>query len=269
MLRIQHYVRPQTVAEAYELCQKKNHVILGGMLFLKMQNRMIHTAIDLQDLGLNTITEEPDRYRIGAMTTLRALEEHPGLHAQTQGAMRECLRSIVGVQFRNMATVGGSIYGRFGFSDLVTLCLALHAEVELYGAGTMPLSDFMNIPGSVRDLLLSVSIPRQPRRVVYLSQRNSATDFPVLTCAVSRTGEDVRCVIGARPCPAVVFQDTDGILRHGITEQAADRFASFVTEHTSFGDNGRASAEYRRRICQALVRRCVMQLEEDAAWNCV
>lgn len=43
----------------------------------------------------------------------------------TGGAVRESLRHIVGVQFRNLATVGGSIFGRFGFSDVLTMFLAL------------------------------------------------------------------------------------------------------------------------------------------------
>lgn len=45
--------------------------------------------------------------------------------------MKESLRHIVGVQFRNLATVGGSLWGRFGFSDVLTLLLALDAQVEL------------------------------------------------------------------------------------------------------------------------------------------
>ena len=58
------------------------------------------------------------------MVTLGQLEGHDGLAAFTQGAMKEAVRHIVGTQFRNMATVGGSISGRFGFSDIWTLFLA-------------------------------------------------------------------------------------------------------------------------------------------------
>lgn len=56
------------------------------------------------------------------MTTLRDLELHPGLEAYTGGAMKESLRHIVGVQFRNLATVGGSFSGALGFqmSDSVS-----------------------------------------------------------------------------------------------------------------------------------------------------
>ena len=89
----------------------------------------------LSALGLDTIEETDTEIRIGAMATLRDLETNTALNAYTAGAVREAVRHIVGVQFRNCATVGGSIYGRFGFSDVLTLFLALDCEVELYKAG--------------------------------------------------------------------------------------------------------------------------------------
>ena len=35
---------------------------------------------------------------------------HAGLNAYTSGAVANAVKDIVGVQFRNMATVGGSIW---------------------------------------------------------------------------------------------------------------------------------------------------------------
>ena len=116
MVTIQNYVRAKSLEEAYELNQKKGNCILGGMLWTKMQNRMIQTAIDLCDLGLNEIEETEEEFSIGAMVSLRQLETDTGLNAYTQGAVRDAVKDIVGVQFRNLATVGGSIWGRFGFS---------------------------------------------------------------------------------------------------------------------------------------------------------
>ena len=173
MLTIGQYVRPESLDEAYTLCQKKNNVVLGGMLWLKMQHRSIGTAIDLCDLGLDQIEETENEYRIGAMVSLRALEQHAGLAALTHGAMEEAVRHIVGGQFRNCATVGGSLFGRFGFSDVLTLFLALDARVTLHHAGEMPLADFAALPRTTRDILTQITVSKAPRRVVYLSQRNS------------------------------------------------------------------------------------------------
>ena len=115
MMTIREYKRAESLEEAWQLNQKKANRVLGGMIWLKMENINVGTAIDLSGLGLDTIEETEDGFSIGAMVTLRQLEEHAGLAAYTHGAVKEALRHIVGVQLRNLATVGGSIYSRFGF----------------------------------------------------------------------------------------------------------------------------------------------------------
>ena len=47
MLKIKSYVKVKSVAEAYELNQKKTNRIIGGMLWLKMMNINIQTAMVL------------------------------------------------------------------------------------------------------------------------------------------------------------------------------------------------------------------------------
>ena len=44
MLTIKNYVRPQSLEEAYALCQKRGSVVLGGMLWLKMQRRSVEKS---------------------------------------------------------------------------------------------------------------------------------------------------------------------------------------------------------------------------------
>lgn len=141
MMTIREYKRAETLEEAWQLNQKKANRVLGGMIWLKMENINVGTAIDLSGLGLDAIEETEDNFSIGAMVTLRQLEEHPGLAAYTRGAVKEALRHIVGVQLRNLATVGGSIYSRFGFSDVLTLFMAMDCSVELYKGGIMSLRE--------------------------------------------------------------------------------------------------------------------------------
>ena len=169
MLSIRNYVRPQTIEEAYEYAKKPLSVVLGGMLWLKMQNRNVNFAIDLSDLHLDQIEEIDDEIHIGAMVTLRELETNEQLNHFTQGAIKESVRHIVGVQFRNLATIGGSIYGRFGFSDVLTLFMALDCEVELYPTGRVSIKKFANMKFT-KDILTKVIIKKVPTNVVYLSQ---------------------------------------------------------------------------------------------------
>ena len=198
MLNIREYVKVQSLEEAYELNQKRTNKVIGGMLWMKMGSRNIQKAIDLSGLGLDKIEETEEEFRIGCMTTLRDLELHPGLEAYTGGAMKESLRHIVGVQFRNLATVGGSIFGRFGFSDVLTLFLGLDTDVELYKGGIVPLSEFAWSKRD-NDILVGLIVKKRPVQIVYQSLRLSRTDFPVLASAVVCLDGKWRAVIGARP----------------------------------------------------------------------
>ena len=270
MFYYNQYVRAQSLDEAYELYQKKPNFVLGGMLWLKMKNKTLGTAIDLCDLGLDQIDEDENEFRIGAYATLRQIETHEALNAYTHGAIAESVRHIVGVQFRNVATVGGSIWGRFGFSDVMTIFRALGAKVQLHKAGIMDLDEFAALPRTTRDVLVSVIVPKNAKGVVYLSQRNQSTDFPVLTCAVANRNGRYVAVIGASPYMAEPVWDEDGILdcladgNAALTDNSEnnakiDKFAEYVAEHIRFGSNIRAGAEYRERICRVLTRRAVTQ----------
>lgn len=270
MFYYNQYVRAQSLDEAYELYQKKPNFVLGGMLWLKMKNKTLGTAIDLCDLGLDQIDEDENEFRIGAYATLRQIETHEALNAYTHGAIAESVRHIVGVQFRNVATVGGSIWGRFGFSDVMTIFRALGAKVQLHKAGIMDLDEFAALPRTTRDVLVSVIVPKNAKGVVYLSQRNQSTDFPVLTCAVANRSGRYVAVIGASPYMAEPVWDEDGIedaktdgnaalTDNSETNAKIDKFAEYVAEHIRFGSNIRAGAEYREIICRVLTRRAVTQ----------
>ncbi len=263
MLKIANYIRAQSLEEAYLLAQKRNNVILGGMLWLNMQTRNVNTAIDLCDLGLDKIEETGDSFALGAMVTLRDLELHEGLNALTDGAMAASVKHIVGVQFRNLATLGGSLWGRFGFSDVLTIFEVLGAKVELYGRGVMDIAEFAALPRGTRDLLVRVIVPKDGRRVAYQTVRNTATDFPTLAVAISVQEGRVLCAVGARPGKAKLYTDAEGILAGGVTEESAAAFGAYIAKTADFESNLRGSAAYRERICAVLVRRCLMKLKED------
>lgn len=260
MIKIKEYVMAESLEQAYELNQKKRNCIIGGMLWLKMGNRMVPTAIDLSNLGLNTIEENEEEFSIGCMTTLRQLEQHEGLNSYTNGAVSESVRSIVGVQFRNLATVGGSIFGRFGFSDVLTCFLALDTWVELYKGGCIPLAEFVRQKPD-RDILVRLIVKKEKAVFDYQSVRNSQTDFPVLTCAVAGTESGYRFSIGARPGKAVLFELTDADIREADVENVAEYAAKCVKEQIETGSNTRGSAEYRKHLAGVLVKRAVCKLE--------
>ena len=115
-------------------------------MWLKMGSNYKSAAIDLSGLGLDYIEEDEEEFRIGCMCSLRSLELHEGLNRYFGGIFRECTKGIVGVQFRNGATVGGSVFGRYGFSDILTCMMMLDVQVELYQRGRISLEEFAKLP---------------------------------------------------------------------------------------------------------------------------
>ena len=284
MMTIREYKRVESLEEAWELNQKKANRVIGGMIWLKMSRGNVGTAIDISGLGLDQIQETDEAFEIGAMVSLRQLEEHPGLAAYTDGALRESVRHIVGVQLRNLATVGGSIYGRFGFSDVLTMFLAMNTEVELYKAGRMPLAEYAKQLGG-RDILVKLIVHKDMADYHYQSVRNTQTDFPVLTCAAAKRADgSYRFVIGARPGRAVPFEASAEMIQallkkthkpetnmdagtatkkpgEPLTEQKAACLAKWVRDQVQTSSNMRGSAEYRKHLTGVLVKRAVCALE--------
>lgn len=252
MLNIREYVKVKSIEEAYELNQNKANTVIGGMMWLKMQERNINKAIDMSGLGLDYIRENSEGWEIGAMATLRRLETDKSLDLYSCGAIKEALRHIVGVQFRNLATVGGSVFGRFGFSDVLTVFMALGAEVSLYKAGTVPIGKFAGMKYD-RDILMSVFIPKKFLKTAYMSVRNNSTDFPVLNCATAAYDGMYHIVVGARPHSAVLYEVPDTM--------KADEAAEYVYDRIEIQGNSRASASYRKDMSKVLVKRTVNAIE--------
>lgn len=259
MFTVRNYVRAQSLEEAYELNQKRMNRVIGGMLFLKMGKFSIDTAIDLCDLDLAGIKETADRFEIGALTSLQDLQTHPGLHAYSCGAVKEALKDIVGVQFRNLATIGGSLYGRYGFSDVLTLFLAMDSYVELYHRGIVPLSQFAYEKPD-RDILVKLILRKTPGRFSYRTVRASKTDLPLLNCACSILGNGIHTVIGARPGRALEIPDETCLLKDGLTEESIRNFAAYCSKSGKFGSNMRGSAAYRAHLAGVLVAQNLTEL---------
>lgn len=259
MMTIKEYIRVKSLEEAWQLNQNKKNRILGGMLWMRLSNSMINTAIDLSELGLDKIEESEEEFSIGAMTSLRELEMHEGLNLYTSNAVKNAVKDIVGVQFRNMATVGGSIWGRFGFSDVLTVFLAMDTYVELYKGGIIPLEEFAVMKAD-KDILVRVIIKKSSGKVVYSAMRNQSTDFPVLTCAVSNMDGRYKAVIGARPAKAAVYYDKENYLLNGLTEEAIKLFANHVSDIACTQSNVRGSKEYRTHLIKVLIERGLLEL---------
>ena len=263
MFTLLNIAQPDTPQEAYRiLTAKRSNVILGGCAWLRMGSQTIHTGVDLAKLGLDFIKEYDTYFEIGAMTSLRDVETSAALNRWFSGILAKSVQNIIGVQFRNVATVGASVFSRYGFSDFLTALLALDTEIELYKGGRLTLAEFVDMPRS-KDLLVKVIIHKTSRSAAYLALRNSQSDYPVLTVAVSRLDKDWKIVAGARPTRAKLAAQAAALLAGAGSAVSPDcllQAAGLAADELPFGANMRASAEYRRLMCKTLVNRALMEV---------
>ena len=240
MFTLMELVQPQSLEEAYEILMKrKNNIVIGGSAFLRMGEKRIGTGIDLSNLNLNLIEETSDYIEIGAMTTLRDLEVSPILNKYFNGVIGNCVKDIIGVQFRNVVTVGASVFSKYGFSDLIVALLSLDTEVELY----------------------KVHIKKNNSKSIYKCMRNSRSDYPILNIAISKDDNNFKICVGARPQRATIAKEASEFISNNIlNEENILKASEIACEELVFGSNMRASKEYRKAICKSLVKSALMEV---------
>ena len=245
MLKIMNYVSPESFDEAYTLLTKnKKNMILGGMIWLKMEDIQIPTAIDLSKLGLDQIEENDEEFKIGAMVTLRQLETHESFNQKTCHVFSDAVKDIVGVQLRNLATIGGSVYSRFGFSDVVCSLLCLECEVMTYKHGRISLEEFTKLPYE-KDIIEYIYIKKTGLPSAFESVRKSATDISILNAACTKYKDHYKFVFGARPALAKVYVCP-------IDSLVMDVYCA---------SNMRGSKEYRDKLVDALTKKLVRKVD--------
>ncbi len=261
MFTVMNLVQPETLEEAYSiLASRKNNTVLGGCAFLRMTSKKIGTAIELSKLNLDYVKEVGDYIEIGATTNFRELEINELINRYFNGVLGQAVKDIIGVQFRNVVTIGATVFSKYGFSDLIPALLALDTEVELHKGGRMSLQEFLNRPYE-KDILTKIFIKKSHRKAVYKSLRNSVSDYPILNVAVSELDNEWTIVVGARPFRArIAKMASEELAKGNLNDEDIDKAAAIAAEELSFGSNMRGSAEYRKAICQVLIKRAIKEV---------
>jgi len=260
---IDRLVVPADPDEALELIREKRGVPLGGGLWLRMSGKRIGLAVDLSALGLEYIRDSGDSIEIGAMTSFREMEISGLLDERFGGLFSRVVGGVVGLQFRNMVTAGGTVAGKYAFAGLNAALLALGAKVVLAGEGERDFAAFLAESGTKPFLLEKIALP--PRAAAgYSSLAITKGDFSILVAAAAFAGGTWRVAVGARPGAAMLSESAAAALggqaRPGA--KAIEAAASAAATELTFSGDMRASSEYRREICPVLVRRA---LEEAIA----
>lgn len=260
-MKIDSYLKAESIDEAYKvLKENKDAVIIAGGAWLKLMPKTIGTAIDLKDLGLDEITETDNEIILGCMATLRQVEKYKPLKEQYDGIISLSASSIMGVAVRNIATIGGTIAGKYGFSDLLPALMAVDAKLKFYNRGMVKLSEFMEEKGFSEDILTHVYIKKVNGRGWFETMKSTAIDFPIINSAITKSPEGYRIVIGSRPYKAVFATEAMKFINDcnnpGVDEIA--QVADIAVNEIKFGKNQRGSEEYRKELCRTFVKRGLM-----------
>jgi len=273
-MEISRLERPKTLDEAYGHIVERKAFPLGGGAWSRMSSKTVELAVDLSALDLRYIREKGEQIEIGAMATARDIETSVLLEKTFGPMLRKAVSHIVGVQMRNIVTVGGTVAGRYGFSDLNTALLALDATVVLYRGGERSLESFLSSSSATSAdehdgaadnlpiLIEKIVIGTKSGHGAFQSVRNTTADLPILNVAAAYGKSGWRIAVGARPGSARSAKKAMAILgTNARPELAVIREAALAAaQEMSFGNDLRGTAEYRADVCPALVRRAIAEV---------
>jgi CO/xanthine dehydrogenase FAD-binding subunit len=232
------------------------NVVFGGGTWLRQGKHVVETMVDLGALGLDRIEVLADNIRIGAMTTLRTIEKDEAIKGLASGMLAEAVARIMGINFRNLATIGGSVMGKYAFSDVLTPLLALEATLIFHNRPAVSLKDFLQEKKQSNDLLVGVSIPKKAGKGFFKKVSQTAVDFSILNVAIARS-DTFRIVIGARPGVAALAEKAMSHLddSESMTDERFEEVARIAADELAFSDNHQASKAYRQALAFEYVKR--------------
>lgn len=253
-------------------------VLAGGtdlVLAMKQKKVLPRHIISLRKVGdLAYVHEGAGRLRIGALATHSQISGNETLRRQTPGLWQAV--SLIGSwQIRNIATIGGNLCNASPAADSAPPLLALDARVviaDVKGEKEVPLSSFFTGPGETvlgPDQLLKEIIidgPGSHSAGCYLKlMRKKAVDLSLVGVAFQGQVDDSRrrlsrvaiglggvapTPIRARGAEAIL----DGLEYREALKALSDVARAAVKETNPITDI-RATAEYRKAIVEAFVRR--------------
>ena len=257
-MKANEYYRALSLEDAYsKLLENPSNVLLGGGLWLKKIGQSYNALIDISALGLNKIEDKANEVVVGAMVTQRDFENSKAIQNLFGGAIAFSTREVMGVNFKNLATFGGSIMGRYPFSDVICGLLPYDVSLEFYPKQTMSLNEYLSYKGKLSAILVAVHIQKGKGKGFYKKVKTTALDFPIVNIAVARVDGQYRIAVGARPAgAALAYKATEYINSvKNPGEKEFEEVGRLAVNELSFLDNKDASKEYREELAKVYVRR--------------
>ena len=250
MLRPFELLEPRSLREAVAALDSADARPMSGgtalMLMMKAGVLRPSRLVSLRRLGLEAIQVEGGILRIGAMTSLRALERSEQVR-KGWPVITRTLRTLSNVRVRNVATLGGHLAHGDPHTDLPPLLAALGATVTIAGPKgerNSPVEGlyrgYLETTLQKGELITRVDIPALgKKRAAYLKcTTRSADDWPAVGVAVV-LGDENRIFVSAA---------TDRPVR--LADEAA-------IESLNIEGDLHGSGEYKKQLLRVYLKRAI------------
>jgi putative selenate reductase FAD-binding subunit len=242
------YHRPQTLDEALKLLTQPNTFPLGGGTLLSQPTTDPVQVVDLQSLGLDSLTKKGNDLEIGATVTLQALLENENCPE----ALKTAIKLEAPINIRNTATVAGTLVASDGRSTFATALLSMDAKIEQaifdnskVDSRVTNIGEFL--PLRPTNLITKITIPLNTKFAFEFTSKTPA-DKPIVAAALSQwnSGRTRLALGGYGKSPMLAM---DGTEAEGLDAAARNAYHEANDEW--------ASADYRMDVAATLAKRCL------------
>jgi aerobic carbon-monoxide dehydrogenase medium subunit len=272
------YHRAVSLEEATKLLHdlgEDARLLAGGQSLIPLMKMRLARPSALIDInfipGLGDFHAGGGELRFGALARHADIEDSEA--AAAVPILHDCAAGIADVQVRNQGTIGGSLAEADPSGDWGTVLLTLETSVRCFGrAGerTVRLEDFVKDAYTTvlghDELVREVIVKKPPKNSggAYVAFKRSAPVYATVSAAVQLTLDgkdackDARITLGCVGLTVIRAKEAEAELRgKKIDEKTIQRAGEWAREAAEPQSDMRGSADYKRTLVAALVKRAI------------
>jgi len=271
------YHRAATLKEAATVLSQLGDdakLLAGGQSLIPLMKLRLANPSHLVDLNFvpdaSYVREDGNFVRFGPLTR-HAEIENSSVAAQIP-ILHDCAAGIADRQIRNRGTIGGSLAEADPSGDWAAVLLTQNTEVRCLsprGERTVPLAGFISDAYTTvleHDELVREVVVKKPEKGsggAYLAFKRSAPVYPTASAAVHLVMDGDTCkqaaiVLGCVGLVPVKASEAEQALRgRKIDDKALDAVTEAVRAAVDPQSDMRGSADYKRTLAGALVKRAI------------
>lgn len=272
---VKEWLYPESIEEAFELSkiyESRGEIVGGGLDIVWRDRSDIECLIFLEKLPLNYIKIEDSSIKIGATTTIGAIERCEDLENFLNGSFTKTISKVATPIIRNIMTVGGTIARGYGWSDILTIFMTLKSKIKIYQEEykTMSLEDFIEFKKENKKyVIVEIEFPKFDSTYFfsYIRFTRTSADIPLLNEGIllkinNGIIKEANVLLGGRPSYPVHLKKVEEFLIEKKLEEENINYTKELIDVPLLEDI-RASKDYRIQLAKVLTKRNLEKIKEE------